>query len=800
MNERFVSIKVDREERPDLDGIYMDAVQAMTGQGGWPMSAFLTPDGRAVLRGHLLPARAAPRHAVVPPGAARASPRRGATGATRSWRRRASVTDAIGRAGRLAAVERAARRTRSPTRRWRRCARRSTRAGAGSAARPKFPQPMTLEFLLRQAVRGDARRAGDGDDHPRSHGRRAASTTRSAAASPGTRPTARWHVPHFEKMLYDNAQLVQLYTRAWLVTGARPLPRRGRSRPLDVPAARDAAARGRVLLVPGRGHRGRRGQVLHVVVGRAGRPGRRGRSPSCFGATPGGQLGGGTHERAVAPGRDLEPSRRERASSPTSSRPGREDARRCCSRRARHACIPATDDKVLDGVERAWRSGRSPRPGARSASRAYVEAAVRCADVRAGRTCATSDGRLLRSWRDGVAGRPGLRRRPRAAGVGVPHPVRDDVRARVVRRHARDARRRAASACSTTRSAAASSRRASTPKPLVVRPKELYDNAVPSGNSARPSVLLRLCAAHRRRALRARGDVGAAAGPRRRWAGRPTGFGHALCALDLYLGPDARGRDRRRPRRRPRPGRADDAVTVATGSCRTRCSPSPDPTTPAPTRDRAAAARTATPWTACPPPTSANASSCHLPVTRHELAASSRHAVPSDVKRRRGSISLAHEPDPCCSQATRRPRSRCAIRRAATSRSPTSRDATCSSTSIRRPTRPAARPSPARSATRARTSRPWAWTSSASHRTNPARRSAFDEKFALGFPLLSDPDHAVADAWGVWGEKSHLRQDLRWGSSARRSWWTRRPDPRCLVQGLAQGTVPNALKALECGA
>ena len=63
MNELFVNIKVDREERPDVDAIYMDAVQAMTGHGGWPMTVFLTPDGQAVLRRHLLPDRPAQRHA-----------------------------------------------------------------------------------------------------------------------------------------------------------------------------------------------------------------------------------------------------------------------------------------------------------------------------------------------------------------------------------------------------------------------------------------------------------------------------------------------------------------------------------------------------------------------------------------------------------------------------------------------------------------------------------------------------------------------------------------------------------------
>ena len=70
MNERFVNIKVDREERPDVDRIYMQAVQAMTGHGGWPMTVFLTPDGRAVLRRHVLPAGRPSGHAVLPARAA----------------------------------------------------------------------------------------------------------------------------------------------------------------------------------------------------------------------------------------------------------------------------------------------------------------------------------------------------------------------------------------------------------------------------------------------------------------------------------------------------------------------------------------------------------------------------------------------------------------------------------------------------------------------------------------------------------------------------------------------------------
>ena len=105
MNERFVCIKVDREERPDVDAIYMDAVQAMTGQGGWPLNAFLTPDGVPFCAGTYFPPRRAPGHAVVARRCSRASPtpwddaarrdRRGGAAdhrrgcrARRSWRRR----------------------------------------------------------------------------------------------------------------------------------------------------------------------------------------------------------------------------------------------------------------------------------------------------------------------------------------------------------------------------------------------------------------------------------------------------------------------------------------------------------------------------------------------------------------------------------------------------------------------------------------------------------------------------------------------------------------------------------------
>ena len=218
LNEQFVAIKVDREERPDLDQVYMAAVQAMTGGGGWPMSVFLTPGRPAVLRRHLLPGRAAPRHAVVPPG-----PR--------------------GRRSRLARAARRGRGGRRPAGPGPRRAGAGSRPGAddptpalldaataaieasfdqangGWGRAPKFPQPMTIEYLLRRHV-------ATGDPRPLLVARRSL----DAMADGGLRDQlgggfhrystdARWLVPHFEQMLYDNAQLARVYVHAWALTG-----------------------------------------------------------------------------------------------------------------------------------------------------------------------------------------------------------------------------------------------------------------------------------------------------------------------------------------------------------------------------------------------------------------------------------------------------------------------------------------------------------------------------------------------------------------------------------------------------
>ena len=223
MNELFVSIKVDREERPDLDAIYMRAVQSITGQGGWPLTAFLTPQGLPYYGGTYFPPE--PRHGMP------------------SFRQ---VLEAAGRAytGRKAEVREAASRMRgllersmtpsetgraSPDELEARIG--LARAACGNIARgydtihggfgraPKFPQPMVLELLLR--VHG-----ASGDDRLLSM----ATHTLRKMAHGGIHDQlgggfhrytvdARWLVPHFEKMLYDNALLASAYLQAHLHTG-----------------------------------------------------------------------------------------------------------------------------------------------------------------------------------------------------------------------------------------------------------------------------------------------------------------------------------------------------------------------------------------------------------------------------------------------------------------------------------------------------------------------------------------------------------------------------------------------------
>ncbi|MGB9775441.1 MAG: thioredoxin domain-containing protein, partial [Anaerolineae bacterium] len=216
LNTLFVPVKVDREERPDLDAIYIQAVQMLTGSAGWPLSVFLTPDGRPFFGGTYFPP--VPRYGMP-------AFRDVLRAVAEAWRDRreeilqgsAQIAEAIRRQmaaypaqGELtpATLEEAVHRLQAEF--------DPVHGGWGGA--PRFPQPMVLEFLLRRHAAGDSRALP------------MVTRTLEAMARGGLYDQLgggfhrysvddRWLVPHFEKMLYDNVQLARVYLHAYQVTG-----------------------------------------------------------------------------------------------------------------------------------------------------------------------------------------------------------------------------------------------------------------------------------------------------------------------------------------------------------------------------------------------------------------------------------------------------------------------------------------------------------------------------------------------------------------------------------------------------
>ena len=226
LNRNFISIKVDREERPDIDSIYMSAVVSMTGQGGWPLSVFLTPDGKPFYGGTYFP----PTGRYGLPGFVELL-----VGITETWQNRTGdiAQSAAEVTGHLQAelswsAKSAPGAGAQPVEALKQATRNLIDSydleygGWGSA--PKFPQPMAIEFLLRKAARGD----------------KVALDTAVAALQAMNQggiydlvgggfhrysTDREWLAPHFEKMLYDNAQLALAYLHAFLLTQAEDFRR-----------------------------------------------------------------------------------------------------------------------------------------------------------------------------------------------------------------------------------------------------------------------------------------------------------------------------------------------------------------------------------------------------------------------------------------------------------------------------------------------------------------------------------------------------------------------------------------------
>ncbi|MGH2681848.1 MAG: thioredoxin domain-containing protein [Actinomycetota bacterium] len=514
MNERFVCVKVDREERPDLDAIYMDAVQAMTGSGGWPMTVFLTPEGQPFFAGTYFPPE--DRHGL--PGF-----RRVLEAVSLTWREQREqvltqgkrVVEAIARTSSLPESHepladdllRAAHSHLSQAfdPEW---------GGFGGA--PKFPQPMTLEFLLRCHLRG----------YPDSL--RMVLLTLDRMAAGGIRDHVgggfhrysvddRWHVPHFEKMLYDNAQLARLYLHAWQVTGddgcqaaaldtLEYLLREMRHPDGGFYSSQDADSEG----VEGKSYVWGWEDLLEVAGEEVAR---------FFGASPEGNWEEGTNILWLP----------EPGASPPA---GLEEARRRLSEARERRVHPATDDKILASWNGLAIQALAEAGRALGESR-FVEAAASAAGFILAEL-RREDGRLLRSWRDGRAGGPGYvddYAMTTAACLGLYEATFD-------LRWMAEARLLAGELIRLFHDPDRGGffQTGEDAEPLVLRPKDLFDNAIPSGNSVAAEVLLRLA--------RLTGEDGyeraglSALRVARNLIGRaPTMFGHALGALDLYVSP-----------------------------------------------------------------------------------------------------------------------------------------------------------------------------------------------------------------------------------------------------------------------
>ncbi len=217
MNEHFVNIKVDREERPDLDAIYMDAVQTMTGQGGWPMSVFLTPDGQPFYGGTYFPPE--PRYGMPSfPQLLRSVSEAYSERRDQIDEQAQRLTQALDRLGNLS-TQGGDLSTTALDEALMRLKQLFDDEEGGFGSQPKFPQPMTLDFALTQHKRtGDAEalfvaeltleKMAHGGIYDQLGGGFARYSVDSI-----------WLVPHFEKMLYDNAQLLRSYLHVWQVTG-----------------------------------------------------------------------------------------------------------------------------------------------------------------------------------------------------------------------------------------------------------------------------------------------------------------------------------------------------------------------------------------------------------------------------------------------------------------------------------------------------------------------------------------------------------------------------------------------------
>ncbi len=529
LNEHFINIKVDREERPDLDAIYMDAVIAMTGHGGWPMSVFLTPEGEPFYGGTYFP----PADRYGMPGF-----RRVLQAVIDAWQNRrqqikesaATMTARLQQSSQLlpdqgelspdildAAFDTIYGHY------------DSVYGGFGSA--PKFPPAMILEFLLRYAQRGEHPGALAMSLHTLRQMANGGMYDQLGGGFHRYSTDARWLVPHFEKMLYDNALLSRVYLYAWQLTG-EPLFRQIVEQTLDYVLREMTGASGGFYSTQDADSEGVEGkffvwtpqeikQHLGEDLG----------ALFCryYDVTPAGNWEGKNILHVVD---DMETVAAEFGLSVAGLEEKLAEARTRLFSVREQRVKPARDEKVLA----AW-NGLMLRAlaeaGAALARPDYLQAARRNADFLL-RAMRDERGRMLRTWKDGEARLAGYLEDYTVVAEGLIALYQVDWQPRWLR--AADELLQQVHAHFWDDNDGGAFHTADDHEQLIVRRKDFFDNAEPSGNSAYAGAALRLARLLDKPDYVARSESIFRL-MRQPLINQPSGFGHLLSALDFYLRP-----------------------------------------------------------------------------------------------------------------------------------------------------------------------------------------------------------------------------------------------------------------------
>ena len=527
MNDTFVNIKIDREERPDLDNIYMEAVQAMTGQGGWPMTVFLTPDGAPFYGGTYFP----PADRMGMPGFPRVL-----RSVAEAYQRspdavRDSAQELRGSLGRsLMGYEEGALTPAVTAHAYQGLADAFDPTYGGFGGAPKFPQPMNYEFLLRHHYRTGEPRALEMTRVTLDHMAHGGIYDHIGGGFHRYATDAIWLVPHFEKMLYDNALLARVYLEAYQVTGDEEY-RRVVEETLDYVTREMTSPEGGFYAAQDADSEGVEGKYfvwtpreIAAVVGADDAP----LVCAYYGVTERGNFEGENILHRMIP---LADAARDTGATPEHMQTVVERARPLLLAARERRVKPGRDDKILT----AWNGLmlRSFADAARVLGRDdYRAVAERSADFLL-TNLKTGNGRLLRTYKDGRAKIDGYLDDYAALANGLlalyaltfEPRLFAEARALAGAILARFWDEREGGFYMTSDDGHTE---------LISRPKELFDNAVPSGNSTAVDVLLRLAAlsGDNNYAERAERTLQGLTGIVQR---APSGFGRALAAMEFAL-------------------------------------------------------------------------------------------------------------------------------------------------------------------------------------------------------------------------------------------------------------------------